>query len=116
MIIRCFQQKNALEIKQSGKTGPLLSTAQKKMDICVCQTKTSQNFWNSVTYIHVFMFKKVWKIDYNTLLEIHTKLPFIKISDSFRTVLILSRAVFIFGQTHFQSRFIQLPQVYTRMP
>lgn len=116
MIIRCFQQKNALEVKQSGKTGPLLSIAQKIMDICVYQTKTSLNFWNSVTYIHVYMFKKVWKIDYNTLLKVHTKLPFIKITDSFLTVLILSRAVFIFGQTIFKSRFIQLPQVYPWMP
>lgn len=116
MIFRCFQQKNALEIKQSGKSGPLLSTAQKIMDICVYQTKTSQNFWNSVTYIHVYMFKKVWKIDINSLFEICSKLTFIQIIDSFRTVFILYRAVFIFGQTLFQSKFIQLSQVYRWMP
>lgn len=116
MIFRCFQPKNALEIKQNGKTGHLLSTAQTKMDICVYQTKTSQISWNYVTYIHVYWFRKVWKVDINTLLEICTKLTFIKITDSFRTVLILSRALFIFGQTLLQSTFIQLPQVFSWMP
>lgn len=116
MTFRCFQQKNALKIKQSGKTGHLLSTAQRIMDTCVYQTKTSQIFWNSVTYIHVYWFKKVWKVDINTLLEICTKFTFIKIIDSFRTLLILSRSVFIFGQTLLQSKFIQLPQVFTWMP
>lgn len=116
MNFRCFQQSNALEIKQNGKTGPLQSTAQRIMDTCVYQTKTSQISWNSVTYIHVYWFNKVWNVDINTLLEICTKLTFTKIIDSFRTVLILSRSVFIFGQTLFQSKFIQLPQVYKWMP
>lgn len=116
MIFRCFQQNNALEIKRNGKTGPLESTAQRLMDTCVYQTKTSQISWNSVTYIHVYWFKKVWKVNINTLLVICTKLTFINIIDSFRTVLILSRSVFIFGQTLLQSKFIQLPQVYTWVP
>lgn len=103
MIFRSFQQKNALEIKRSGKKGHLLSTAQSKMDTCVYQTKTSQISWNSVTYIHVYWFKKVWNIDINTFLEICTKFTFINIIDLFRTVSILSRFVFIFGQTLLQS-------------
>lgn len=60
--------------------------------------------------------KRYGKLIIKTLLEIRTKLTFIKIIESFRTVLFLSRALFIFGQTLFQSRFIQLPQVYTWMP
>lgn len=71
MRFRCFQQKNALEIKQIGKTGPLLSTARRVMDTCVYQTKILQIFWNSVTYILEYWFKKVWSIDLNTLVGIN---------------------------------------------
>lgn len=71
MRFRCLQQKNALEIKQIGKTGLLLLTARRVMDTCVHQTKTLQISWNSVTYFHEYWLKKVWKIDIITLVGIN---------------------------------------------
>lgn len=105
MRFRCFQQKNALEIKQSGITGPLLSTVRRVMDTCVHQTKILQISWNSVTYFHKYWLKKVWKIYINTLVGINEYAFWLhsKIFDLFNTVLFRFRYVFVSDQTFFQS-------------